>query len=251
MPGKLDIPIVSTQKRIPFSVWGPLALIGLTIGGYFIFVNNFLRYWRPENWGTVEEGAVYRSDRIMPHLVVDRLQEFGIDVLVNLESRDPGDESQLATIAACEKLGIELKRFGMRGNGIPSEPLPECVRKYARALAAIAEARAQEKVVLIQCAAGRHRTGGMTDTYRMLIAGDPPHDAYDELKAYGWKPRKHQLLADWLNANMASIAQELVDMGVLDAVPDPLPYLGPEGVEPIRRDPLDVQKEIIAEAMAD
>jgi len=245
-----DIPVIFTKKRVPFWLWGPMALIGLTIGGYFVFMNNGLRYFRPKNWGTVEEGAIYRSDRIMPHLVDDRLVKFDIDVIVNMESRIKGDQAQRAAEAACRELGIDLKRFPMRGNGIPGEPLPESVQKYARALAAIAQARAEGKIVLIQCAAGRHRTGGMTATYRMLIVGDPPHEAYEELRAYGWKPWKHQILADWLNANMEQIAQELVKLGVLDAVPDPLPYLGPEGAEPIRRDPQDVQADVI-EAMKD
>ena len=249
MPGKLDIPVIFTKRQVPFWFWGPLLLVGLTIPGYFVFMNNGLRFFRPENWGTVEEGAIYRSDRIMAHLVEDRLETFGIDVIVNMESPEEGNKPQRAAEAACEKLGIELKRFPMRGNGIPGERLPECVEKYAQALAAIAQARAEGKVVLIQCAAGRHRTGGMTATYRMLIVGDPPHEAYEELRAYGWKPEKHQILADWLNANMEQIAQELVKLGVLDAVPDPLPYLGPRGAEPIRRDPIEVQNEIIAEAL--
>ena len=243
MPGRLDIPILGTNTRVPFWMWGPAALIGLTITGYFVFMNNFLRYFWPKNWGAVQEAAIYRSDRILPHLTEKMLTKHGIQVIVNMEGRIPGDECQDAEITACKRLGIELKRFAMRGNGIPGDPLPQAVEKYARALAAIAQARSEGKVVLIQCAAGRHRTGGMTATYRMLIEGDPAHEAYAELRAYGWKQWKHQVLADWINANMSEIARWLVELGTIDAVPDPLPYLGPEGADPVRRDPAEVHAE--------
>lgn len=246
MAGKLDIPIIFTRKRVPFRLWGSITLIVLMVVGYFMFMNNWYDLFWPKQWGTVEAGHVYRCNKIYPHLTRKVLTGKGVDVVVNMEGLDPDDKFQRAEIEACGELGIELKRFPMKGNGIPGNTdLSAALDLYASALAAVAEARREGKVVLIQCGAGRHRTGGMTAMYQMLFLGTSGPDAYTELRRYGWKPWKHQILPDWLNANMSEIVRRLVEMGVLPNAPDPLPYLAPEGVEPIRKDPAATHAEAI------
>jgi len=243
---KLDIPILGTKRRVPLALYGPVVLIALAVVGYFVFMNNWYDYFWPRRWGTVEKGRIYRSNEIHPRVVRKVLSSKGIEVVVNMEGEEPDSPHQQAELAACDELGIVFNRFPMKGNGVPGDKaLADALDKYAAALAVIVGARRNEKVVLIQCGAGRHRTGGMTATYRMLIEGDSGPGAYRELRSYGWKPWKHQILADWINANLGAIAERLVAMGVIDAVPDPLPYLGPEGAEPIRKDPNAVHARAI------
>ena len=246
MAGKLDIPIIFTKKRVPFRLWGSITLIVLIVVGYFVFMNNWYDLFWPKQWGAVEVGHVYRCNKIYPHLTRKVLKSKGVRVVVNMEGLDPDDKFQRAEIDVCEDLGIELKRFPMKGNGIPGDPdLSAALDRYASALAAVVRARRDGKVVLIQCGAGRHRTGGITACYQMLIQGKSGPEAYAQLREYGWKPRKHQILPDWLNANMPEIVRRLVEMGVLDQAPDPLPYLGPEGAEPTRKDAAAVHAEAI------
>jgi hypothetical protein len=48
------------------------------------------------------------------------------------------------------------------------------------------------------------------------------------MQKYGWKPRKHQVLADYINLNMHEIARRLIERGVVEKVRRPLPILGPK-----------------------
>ncbi len=246
MAGKLDIPVIFTTKRVPFRLWGSITLIVLIVVGYFAFMNNWYDLFWPKQWGAVEAGHVYRCNKIYPHLTRKVLKSKGVQVVVNMEGLDPDDKFQRAEIKTCDELGIELERFPMKGNGIPGNTdLSAALDRYAAALAAVVEARRSGKVVLIQCGAGRHRTGGMTAMYQMLFLGASGPDAYGELRRYGWKARKHQILPDWLNANMAEIVRRLVERGLMEGAPDPLPYLAPEGAEVVRKDPAAVHAEAI------
>jgi protein tyrosine phosphatase len=80
--------------------------------------------------------------------------------------------------------------------------------------------------VLVHCAAGAYRTGGVVAAYRMLVQGGSPADAWAEMKRYDWDDSEPQL-PDYLNSNMAELAAQLVQLGVIDEVPDPLPVLQP------------------------
>ncbi len=58
----------------------------------------------------------------------------------------------------------------------------------------------------------------------MLVEGGDPADAWREMESYDWDDSE-PMLPDYLNGNMADLAQQLVEMGVIDAVPEPLPVL--------------------------
>ena len=74
---------------------------------------------------------------------------------------------------------------------------------------------------------GTQRTGGCVSFYRLLVRHDPPESIYQDLTRYGWDAGTDQILLDYMNSNMRTMANLLVDRHVLDRVPDEIPRLHP------------------------
>jgi protein tyrosine phosphatase (PTP) superfamily phosphohydrolase (DUF442 family) len=172
----------------------------------------------PKRWATVEEGRIYRSGQLSAALVRKMLTRHGIKVIVALTGEIPHDPDQEAEKKVAEELGIELVRLPLSGDGTGD------IHRYVEAVAAIVEAKRQAKPVLVHCAAGAQRTGGVIACYRLLVEGRPPTYVLDEMRRCGWKPKDTELLA-YLNQNLGAIAARLRDRGIIVAVPDPLPVL--------------------------
>jgi protein tyrosine phosphatase (PTP) superfamily phosphohydrolase (DUF442 family) len=172
----------------------------------------------PKRWATVEEGRIYRSGQLSAALVRKMLVRHGIKVIVSLTGEIPHDPDQEAEKKAAEELGIELLRLPLSGDGTGD------VHRYAEAVAAIVEAKRQARPVLVHCAAGAQRTGGVIACYRLLVEGRPPAYVLKEMGRCGWKPKDTALPA-YLNQNLGTIAALLCDKGIIEAVPDPLPVL--------------------------
>jgi hypothetical protein len=137
-----------------------------------------------------------------------------------LTGDDPDNLEQPAERAAIADLGIELHRCRLVGDGTGN------IDSYADAVVAIAAARKEGKPVLVHCYAGAQRTGGVVAAYRLLVEGAAPSAVYAELSEYGWSPGDTALV-EFLNTHMRTIANRLVDAGLLETVPEPLPLLRP------------------------
>jgi protein tyrosine phosphatase (PTP) superfamily phosphohydrolase (DUF442 family) len=172
----------------------------------------------PKRWATVEEGRIYRSGQLSAALVRKTLVRHGIKVIVALTGEIPHDPDQEAEKKAAQELGIELLRLPLNGDGTGD------TRRYVEAVAAIVEAKRQAKPVLVHCAAGAQRTGGVIACYRLLVEGRPPAYVLDEMRRCGWRPKDTELLT-YLNQNLGAIAAARRDRGIIEAVPDPLPVL--------------------------
>lgn len=173
----------------------------------------------PKRWGVVEEGAIYRSGQLHRDLVEKTLRRYKIATIVSLTFEDPNDGNQQAELRAAATLGIDLQRYPLSGDGTGD------IQNYAKAVAAIARARKAGRPVLVHCAAGSQRTGGVIAFYRLLVEGRPPSFVYRELRRFGWKPSNRALI-EYMNDHMGDLARRLVEMGVIQDVPSPLPALG-------------------------
>ena len=71
------------------------------------------------------------------------------------------------------------------------------------------------------------RTGACVAFYRLLVRGEPAESVYAELPRYGWDPKTDQILIDYANSNMRTLAELLVARHVIERVPDKLPQLHP------------------------
>ncbi|MBI5723888.1 MAG: tyrosine-protein phosphatase [Planctomycetes bacterium] len=221
---------------IPWWCWAGLVFIGLCAGGFFFWQGYLGPRTCPKNWGIVEPGKIYRAGQIHPSLIRQALQQHNIKVIISLNAFDANDPQQAAEDEIARELGIEMIRFAFKGNGTPgiqpgddgkasTQPVRDGRRAYARAVAQIVKAVRAGRPVLVHCSAGTHRTGGVIAAYRLLVEKKNPDETYTELRSYGWDPDKHQVLADYLNANLPGIAQELVALGAIDSPPDPIPVL--------------------------
>ena len=198
-----------------------LAVAAAVLGAAIYVWDEFLKYRLiAKRFGVVVPGLVYRSGQISKWVIGDVLDRHGIEVVIDLQGADPQDQHQQAEIEAIERRGIALERFPMSGDGT-GEP-----EVYAEAVAVLARAAAQGRPVLVHCGAGAKRTGGVVVLYRVLIQRQSVQAAYRELSRYGWRSNNPTLLR-FLNSHMDEIAELLVARGVLDAVPERLPVIGP------------------------
>jgi protein tyrosine/serine phosphatase len=174
----------------------------------------------PKRWGVVEPGLIYRSGQSSAGLIRKILQEHNIAVIVDLAGDDSANKDQQAEKQAAAELGIKILRYRLQGNGTGD------IENYARAIAAIVDARNNGKPVLVHCGAGAQRTGGVIACYRVLVEKKPPSFAYAEMMRYDWNPRKDKVLLTYINGHMAELASLLKQMRVIDQIPDPLPFIG-------------------------
>ena len=188
-----------------------------------IFVwDEFIKYRViAKRWGVVTAGKVYRSGQVSKWMLEKKLRQHGIQIVIDLNGIEADDEHQEAEIATVARLGIEHHRFKLRGDGTGD------IRNYASAIEVIHRCEQAGRPVLVHCAAGAQRTGGVVAAYRVLVLRQSPQDAYAELSRYGWKSHKDQALLEYLNGHMHELAGLLVESGVIAKVPQPLPVVEP------------------------
>ena len=192
-----------------------VAVIG---GGIWVWEEVLEDRLIPKRFGVVVPGSVYRSGQLSPSLVRRTLAKHEIDLVVHLGVHDPGNKAHVAEQAAVETLGIERRLFPLRGDGTGD------IDNYAQAIAAIVAARDAGRRVLVHCAAGSYRTGGVIASYRMLIEGKAPDEAWAEMERYSWNS-DNPILPEYLNSHMGELTEKLLQMGVIESVPEPLPVL--------------------------
>lgn len=197
-----------------------LVIVGIVLGGIFIWDSVKYRFI-PKRFGTVIPGEIYRSGQISQWMFEPTIKKYGIDTVIDLNGIAPDDPHQRAEIAFYETLHLNHHRCTLQGNGTG------IVENYIDAIETLAKAHRNGETVLVHCAAGTQRTGSVTAAYRVLVLGESPQKAYEELQEYGWDPSTDQILLQYLNGNMQFVAESLVKRGVIDRVPNPLPVVGP------------------------
>ncbi len=206
----------TTQKKLIQRIVLAVIIFG---GGFWLWHDVIEDRVIPKRWGCVEQGAIYRSGMLSAALIERTLRKNDIQVIVTLTGEKPGDPDHMAELQAAEALGIELLRFGLGGDGTGD------IEHYAQAIAAIVKAKDEGKAVQVHCAAGSQRTGGVIACYRLLVRGDAKDDVLREMRSYDWDPQDNPKLVPYVNENMHTLATRLVELGVIQSVPDPLPLL--------------------------
>ncbi len=197
-----------------------LVLFGAVVGaGAWVWKQYLEDRLIPKRWGVVESGKIYRSGQLSAALVGEMLETHEIAVVVDLTAGQPGTPDQKEEAEQAEALGIERVLLPLGGDGTGD------IRNYATAIARVHQAEQEGKPVLVHCAAGAQRTGGVIAAYRMLVQKKSPEFACREMERYDWDSEDDRALPDYVNRHMAELAQLLVDRKVIDHVPDPLPVL--------------------------
>ncbi len=196
---------------------GGVVLI-LAVVAFFVVWNNGLEdRLFPKRWGVVEAGQIFRSGRIHPALMEETLRKNGVKAIVNLCGKDKHADAEAAVGG---KLGIDITYVPMSGDGTA-----DAVR-YAAAVGKIIEMRKAGKPVLVHCAAGTQRTGGVVAVYRLLVEKASPAEVLKEMTRFGWRAGQNEnRLPRFINDNLPAIAKLLADQGAIPAVPAPIPVL--------------------------
>jgi protein-tyrosine phosphatase len=203
------------KNRLVFAAV-PAIVIGLAIWAWF----GIIRYQViPKKFGVVIPGHIYRSGQISAPLIKKILTKYSIRVIIDLTSADPNNYNKQAEKKIVAELNIKVLRFPMSGNGIGD------VNDYADAVIAITNAEKQNLPVLVHCAAGAMRTGGVIATYRILVQKIDPNIVEDEMEKYGCPIDEKPVLRSYLNDNIAELAILLKQAGVIDQIPAPIPQI--------------------------
>jgi protein tyrosine/serine phosphatase len=208
------------KKKKNLRIW---LVVGVVAFSIWLYEEVIEEYWIPDmfptKWGCVEPNSVYRSGQLSSALVERTLKKNDIRVIVALNGANPEDPWKATEEKAAEKLGIEFKRFELKGDGTGD------IENYARTIEAVVQAKQAHKPILVHCSAGELRSGGTLACYRMLVNGDDPEDVLQEMLNYGYEPRRDKALVPFINENMGKLAGLLVEKGVIPEVPEPLPSL--------------------------
>ena len=201
--------------------WVVVGIVVLIAGGIWLWEEQLEDRIIPKRWGAVIDGSLYRSGQLHPALIERTFVAHGIELVVSLIDVETGSDDDRAFDAVerttCEDLGIERRVLPLQGDGTGN------IGNYALAIGAIAVGLESGRTILVHCAAGSQRTGGVVACFRVLVEGWTPAEARAEMERYDWDPKDDRALTDHLNANMAELARRLVDLRVIDALPDPLP----------------------------
>ncbi|OHB42563.1 MAG: hypothetical protein A2Y13_04585 [Planctomycetes bacterium GWC2_45_44] len=195
------------------------AILFCLIGTLVIWVKLLEDDFVPKKFGIVEEGRIYRSGQLSRWLVERTLLKYNIKVIVCLTGDSARNLDKSTEKKVAEKLGIERYIFPLAGNGTGD------VNTYAEAIAAIYQAREKRKPVLVHCAAGSQRAGGVIAAYRLLIEKKDVPFILNEMRSYGWNPEDNPKLLPYLNGNMGELAFLLMQKGVIGKIPTPLPQI--------------------------
>jgi protein tyrosine phosphatase (PTP) superfamily phosphohydrolase (DUF442 family) len=219
-PADLHLPATNpADKRRPWT-WAIVAI--LAIGFIWYACVNFGR-WKdrfvPRKLRTIDAGQIYASGQIDRHLLRQVLARDHIKVIVSLVAEDPTDPDAAAESKAAREMGIERFVDPLNGDGTGN------IHAYVDAVAQIAEAQKENKPVLIHCSSGAQRSNGATFYYRVLVQHWNADDAAREMIRNGHSPHSNPALIPYLNAHMREIAALLVQKGVIDRIPDPLPKI--------------------------
>lgn len=176
-----------------------------------------------KRFGIVVPGKIYRSGQISRWMIGPTLEKHDVQIVVDLTSYNADDQHQRAEVETARELGVEHVRFPMSGDGVGG------VQQYADVIEILVSCEHESKPVLVHCAAGAQRTGGVVASYRLLVQNKTPEEAIDEMESYGWSGGENAKLLTFLDGQMQELAEILVDKGVIPQVPRPLPVLSQAG----------------------
>lgn len=165
----------------------------------------------PKNFGTVVEGAIYRSGELTPAATEKVVREHGIRTIIDFGAHEFGSPEEARAQRTAEALGVERVRLPLYGDGTGDPNM------YVKALGIMADPA--RRPVLIHCAAGAERTGCAVAMYRHIYEGVPLEETLEEARRHRHDPERTpqvgQVLREWTD----DVARSL-ETG------EPIPYEG-------------------------
>lgn len=212
----------ATPTSKPTSRWLGLGVAGFAVAsltGFLVWEHVLKDDFVAKRFGVVVPGVLYRSGQISDAMLEPTVREHNIAAIIDLNGIEPDLPGQSAEIEMAQEMKLDHYRFQLGGDGTGD------IARYADAIETIAKCRTEGKPVLVHCAAGSQRTGGVVASYRVLVLKEDPKNAVAEMARYDWDPVEDVDLLAFVNGHMPQLAEMLVERGVIDEVPNPLPLL--------------------------
>lgn len=185
--------------RFGFSLILIIALACGVIGWWYAGLRN---WFEPVNFGIVEPGRIYRSGQISSHVIRNALEQNHVGLILSLSGEESPDAD--AEKSAAAELGVNrIYLAGLAGDGIGDPNV------YPKALEKILRANQDGKAVLVHCQSGAQRTGGVIAAYRILVEGEPPDQAFAEMRKYGHDPKHNPKLIPFILEHLPEWKQQL------------------------------------------
>ena len=175
---------------VPWLRWGLGSLLAalLTLSPYLYYR---AEYTHGKRLREVTPGVLYRSGQMTVAGFTEAVQQYHIRTIVNAQDEypDPDSRSAISTIAPSRKASCAgnsasimsfCRRTCCRAVSFPVSG-PQTIDKFL----ALMDDPANQPV-LLHCRAGLHRTGVLTQVYRMEYLGYSPREAVDDIKANGF-----------------------------------------------------------------
>jgi predicted protein tyrosine phosphatase len=213
-----QIPEVKARSK----PWKWVVFITIGVLGVWYVCENAGR-WKdrfvPRKLRTVDAGQIYASGQIDRHLLPQVLTDNHIKTIVSLVADDLTDPDVAAEIQTARDMQIDRYVDPLNGDGTGD------IHSYASAITQMVDAIKQQKPVLLHCSSGAQRSNGATFYYRVFIEHWNPDDAAKEMVTNGFSARSNSLLIPYLNSHMREMGELLLNAGVIDKIPDPLPQI--------------------------
>lgn len=185
--------------RFGFSLILIIALACGLIGWWYAGLRN---WFEPVNFGIVEPGRIYRSGQISSHVIRNALEQNHVGLILSLSGEESPDAD--AEKSAAAELGVNrIYLAGLAGDGIGNPNV------YPKALEKILRANQDGKAVLVHCQSGAQRTGGVIAAYRILVQGEPPDEAFAEMRKYGHDPKHNPKLIPFILEHLPEWKRQL------------------------------------------
>jgi protein tyrosine/serine phosphatase len=149
-----------------------------------------------DNLDVVVPNQIYRSGQPADDQRADLLRELNLRTVLSLRETNAPPDVLAAEADACARHGVRLVNVPMPGDGLGD------FEAYDRALALLTDP--ETRPVLVHCARGSYRTGGVIAAYRLLIQGWSEADALSEMRAHRFTRRADHPLLAHLRAYVAS-----------------------------------------------
>tara|TARA_B100000700_G_scaffold221725_1_gene244142 strand:+ start:129 stop:713 length:585 start_codon:yes stop_codon:yes gene_type:complete len=183
--------------------------LSITLAISYLLIEEVRPRLFPKRFGEVIESTLFRSGRIHPDIYQTVLADKNINSIVTLTGRKEDHYWQAKEIEIAEELSIPIHRFNLNGDGTGNPST------YKEALSKVVKEISSGKSVLVHCAAGTNRTGGLVYLYRTIFENMSSEDAVEEMINFDFDPNTNGHLIPFLKAISPSIKEDLVEQGLL------------------------------------
>lgn len=184
-----SVPVTPPKRRLYKRVVACVA-IALAVAGVAAGSKHGRHYVFAKRFAVVEPGQLYRSGQLKPWPLKRVIDERHIHTVLSLLEDDASSTDQANEQAILKQRGVAFVRIPMPGNGRGDFDALD------KAAAVIADA--QQRPLLVHCAAGQMRTSAAYAAWRLRYCGWTLDQVLAETAKYDVTPEEHPAFCEHL-----------------------------------------------------